>query len=522
MAARRFICFGLCLAATACGPKFSAKSGSPADTLTWAIPFELTTLDPATATEGRAFDVLRQVYEGLLAIDERGQVVPALADRWEISDDGRTYLFHLHPRVRFGDGRPFTSADVVGSYERACLPEMRSPLAPDYLKDIVGVDEVVKGAARHLAGLRAVDPLTVEIKLREPRPSFLSRLAYPVCAIVPAGSPEIRDAAQMIGTGPFIPVSRTTTGLEMKANLAYWGGTPKLSHLSIRFVPDSGTRLNLFRTGEVDLTSVPSGDVPGVRREPSLAKALVVTPRADVSYLQFNAISEPVLKDPRVRRALALCIDRKRIATDISGGVPIPAATLIPPGVPGHEEADVPPADPAAARRLLAEAGYPGGKRFPPIQIAYQDTQRENPAVEAIVTMWRKELGIEATGRGIPAPALREANLARRLPCFFTAWVGDYPDPDDFASMLLRTGSSANGSSYSNPRVDQMLDAADRMPLGPARLERYRAAETAALADAPIVPLLFLRDAELVSGRVQGLKHGAFGHSSFSTVSVRP
>lgn len=505
--------FAAVLVIGGCGERMSNRRAAHSENrLVWALPFQITSLDPAITSEGRAFDVLRQIHEGLVGIDANGAVVPALAERWEISGDRRTYAFHLR-RAAFSDGRPITSGDVIASFRRACLPQTRSPLAADYLGDIEGVEAVSKGKAEQISGLRAVDAGTLEVRLRAPRRSFLSKLAYPVCAVVgPEGA----------GAGAFVVGSFGPTELRLAANPRYWGGAPALSKIWIRFVVDPTTRANLFRSGEVDLTTVAAADVPGIRREPSLRERLRVTPRADIAYLQLNSTALPALSDARVRQALALSIDRRKIAAEQMAGLPIPAATLIPPGVPGHEDAQVPAADPDAARRLLAEAGYPGGRGFPALEVVYQDAQRDNPVVEAIVTAWRRDLGIPATGRGMPAPSLREANQAHRLPCFLTAWVGDYPDPDDYPSMLLSSASASNGSSYRNPQVDGLLKQADAAPTEGLAAPLYRQAEALALREAPIVPLYFLSDSELVSARVRGLVSSPFGHLSLARVTLAP
>jgi len=494
---------------------------SSSETLNWAIPFEFTSLDPAQATDGRSFDVLRQVYEGLVGFDERGNAVPGLAAKWEVSPDKTEYLFHLSPGIRFSNGRPFEAEDVVATFDRACRPATRSPLAGDYLGDIAGVKDVVAGKSAHILGVEAVDSLTVRIKLRAPRPSFLSKLAFPVCAILPRNTGEILSPAQMIGTGPFVPALRSSTEMTLKRNDAYWRGKPNLVALHIRFVTDPGTRINLFRSGEVDLTSVTPPDVPGIQKDSALKTSLKTTSRADVAYLQFNPNNFPALADRRVRQALRLCIDRDRLAKVILGGLPKPAVSLIPPGVPGHLDNLAPPPDFVQARQLLAAAGFPNGKGFPPISIVYQDAQRENPGAEAIVTAWRRELHIEANTQPMPASALIAANQAHRLPCFYTAWVGDYPDPDDFPSMLLRSTSASNGSSYRNKEVDGKLDAADKATDVDERTRLYAEAEAIASADDPIVPLLYLSDAELVSPRLRGLNFTAFGHGSFYVVSKR-
>jgi len=516
-----FALVGILTGISGCGSRYAGSSLSSSETLNWAIPFEFTSLDPAQATDGRSFDVLRQVYEGLVGFDRMGNATPGLASKWEVSSDKTQYLFHLSPGIKFSNGRPFEAADVVATFDRACRPTTRSPLAGDYLGDIAGVKEVVSGKSRHIVGIEAVDAHTVRVKLQGPRPSFLSKLAFPVCAILPRDTGEIISPAQMIGTGPFVPAMRSGTEMLLRRNDAYWRGRPSLAALHIRFVADPGTRINLFRSGAIDLTSVTPPDVPGIQKDAGLKASLVTTSRADVAYLQFNPTNFPVLGDKRVRQALALCIDRDRLAKVILGGLPKPAASLIPPGVPGHTDIALPRPDFVHARQLLADAGFPDGRGFPPISIVYQDAQRENAGAEAIVTAWRRELHIEANTQPMPASALIAANQAHRLPCFYTAWVGDYPDPDDFPSMLLRSTSASNGSSYRNNSVDAKLDAANLAVDTKTRTRFYGEAEAIALVDDPLVPLLYLSDAELVSSRLQALQFTAFGHGSFYQVSKK-
>ncbi|HLO98754.1 MAG TPA: ABC transporter substrate-binding protein, partial [Fimbriimonas sp.] len=226
--------------------------------LTYCIGATPTTYDPARVQDIDTNDILKNIYEPLVDYDENGKLIGVVARSWEISADGKTYTFKTSFSP-FHNGEPAGAEDVKHSFERALSSELASPTAETYLGDIVGSDEVIKGTAKELSGIKVIDPMTVEIKIKQPIPYFLGKLTYACAAIVPrtTGNAEISDVSRAIGTGPF---KLATIKPEVEVLLSrfdeYPRGKAKIEGIRRRIVKDPATRLNLFRTGETHICGV--------------------------------------------------------------------------------------------------------------------------------------------------------------------------------------------------------------------------------------------------------------------------
>jgi oligopeptide transport system substrate-binding protein len=518
------------LGATAgCGKGgFSERAaGDRANVFTYPIP-ELTKLDPAKVEDGDMIDALQQIYEGLLAWDENNKVAPGLAERWDLSEDGRTYTFHLRKGVKFHNGREMTADDVKYSFERAANPDLQSPTVLTYLAEIEGVREKVGRQAQEIRGVRVIDPFTVSITLDAPRPYFLGRLTFPIAYVVareaaPADK-EILTAAGMVGTGPYRAERfEPEQLLVMVAHDDYWGGRPAIDRLERPQIKDALTRLNKFKTGEVDLTRVERADVPGLRNDPQLADKVHIFERPSMYYMGINVGVKP-FDDVRVRQAFAMAIDRDQITRDVLGGLNEPARSILPPSIPGHR-ADAPahPYNPEQARRLLAEAGYPEGRGFPSIEMAHRDGQQDVRLVaEALVTQLRQNLGVNITTRQYPWQQYLDKHDNKEFALFHMRWMADYFDPENFLSVLLAGYSDYNKMNYSNPRYDALTRRGDTF-VGPEadRIRLYQQAEDIVLNDAVFVPIYYESAAELISDRVSGLRQSALGHLPHTKVQLR-
>jgi ABC-type transport system substrate-binding protein len=509
-----------------CGKgNFSERASAGKETVfRYPIP-ELTQLDPAMVQDGDTIDVLQQVFEGLVAWDESNKAVPNLAESWEISPDGKVYTFHIKKGVKFHNGREVNAEDFKYSIERATNPALKSQTAATYLPDIIGVKEKLDGKAKEVAGVKVIDDSTLEITIDEARPYFIDRLTYPVSfAVAKEVAPmdkQITTVDMMVGTGPFIAESYSPDQqIVLAANKDYRLGMPKISKIERPILKDAVTRLNKFKSGEVDLTRIERQDIAGILEDPKLKDKLKYFKRPSMYYMAMNVADKP-FTDPRVRQAFAMAVDRDEICKGPLGGVNAPARSILPPGVPGYrEDAPAYPYDPAKARDLLAQAGFPGGKGFPSLVMNHRDGQPDVKLVaEALVTQLRQNLGINVTTQQYPWTTYLDKHNRKELVLFHMRWSADYLDPENFLSILLASYGNENKVNYANPTYDALCRKGDSWVGDEAeRIKLYQQAEDIALKDAPFVPIYFETQAELISPRVHGLRESAFGHLPHTTV----
>lgn len=522
-AAARWLTGALLAAVLAgCGGGASTSSGAGeggGQVLQVAQATEPTTLDPAKVEDGPTIELLMQVYEGLVQWNTRSELEPALAEKWEIKDGGRTYVFHLREGVKFHNGRELTAEDFVYSLTRSLNPQIGSAVAMVYLNDIVGAQAYRDGKSDHVEGLSAPDPRTFQIKIDVPKAYFLAKLTYPtayaVCKEAVEGTGGKVDDASMIGSGPFkLAEYRRGDRLILKANADYHEGAPKLAGMERRILLDAGSRRDKFEGGELDIADISMATYHADKSNPKLQPLLRQFPRPSVYYLAMSQKAYAPFADRRVRRAFAMAIDRQQIVDSVHEGVPQPAHGIVPVGVPGHDPKFQGLAhNPEQARKLLAEAGYPGGRGLPPLTLSFRASVEDikNTAI-ALQEDLKQNLGVEV--------ALDEVEwgtfLARRstgaMQCYFLRWAADYLDPQNFLSTMLRTGAPENSLGYSNPEFDRLCDAADVMQDHEKRLATYRKAEALVVNDAPWAPIYFQKDVELWNPKLRGVEDSLMGH----------
>lgn len=502
--------FAAVLVAIGCGRgNFSERtSAGKENVLRYAIDTNPTTLDPAIVQDLDTGDLLLNVYEGLVGWDARNEIAPALAESWTVRD-GTEYTFVLKDAT-FHNGRKVEAADVKFSLERACDPATRSPTAANYLAEIVGVADVVAGKTKEIRGVEVVDERTVRITIDRPRAYFLGKLTYPcayvVCREALTPGKEISTVAEAVGTGPFRVAQIVPDQLvRLEAFAGYHGGAPSIEGIERPVVKDAAARLNKFRAGELDLLSLERQDVAGVQGDPALAKQLRFEPRPGVFYVAMNPLAEPAFKDRRVRRAIAMAIDKDWLTQTILSGLNPRADGFVPPGVMGHREQTAAlPFDSAEANRLLDAAGYRDRSKFPTLYLALREQTPDGRTVsEAVAGQLQKHLGIRVELRSMEWRAFLEKRNRKELAFYHNSWYADYLDPENFLSFLFATDVPMNGFGYSNPEVDALCRIADASGDPSERLRLYAKIEDEILQDAPWVPLYYARDALLVSPRVE-------------------
>lgn len=498
--------------------------------LRYPIPTVPTSLDPGVVQDGDTIDMLQQVYEGLVTWGEDNQPHPLLAEKWEMQDGGRSYLFTLKKGVKFFNGREVTADDFKWTWERNCSSELKSETVTSYLGDVVGVKEMRAGTATSISGVTVVDKYHLKVTIDKPRPYFLGKLTYIVSAVLAKealdGNKEIGKVEQMMGTGPFKPTKYEPSQLMvLDANADYHGGKPALERIERPVILDAATRLNKFKSGELDVCLIQRQDVKGVQDDPTFKSQLHFSPRPSVFYIGMNCTGKDYapFKDRRVRQAIGMAIDRERICKDILGGINEPAYSIVPPGVIGHrEKAQSLPYDPVAAKKLLAEAGFPDGKGLPAVEMRFRDGYRDVSIVaEEVAAELKQNLGMDVSLKVTEWKAYLERYNRGQNPFYHMRWAADYLDPQNFLSTMLATFGPENHHGYNNPEFDKLCAEADALLDTPKRLELYAKAEDIALQDASWVPIYFQRDAELISPRVKNLRESLFGHLPHTTTSVK-
>ena len=360
------------------------------------------TLDPALAAEMTSHSYIMNLYGGLLQFSNELEPVPDIAERWELSADRTIYTFFLRKDVVFHNGKAVTAHDVKYSWERACNPATGSPVAETYLGDIVGVIEMLAGSASSLRGVRVIDDHTLEVTIDTPKSYFLYKLTYPTAYVVDKdtvsrGSNWWRNPN---GTGPFKLKSWTQgQSLVLERNERYHGQVASLER--VEYGLWSGIPMIMYEMGELDVAGVSVTYIDRVN-DPSgpFTGQLQVSPELSFSYIGFNA-KEPPFDDVHVRRAFTMALDKERIIAVTYRNLVDNAEGILPHGMPGYNERLAGLAyDPEAARRELALSRYGGAAGLPDITLTTSGYGGNiGSYLEAAVTMWRENLGVEVTVR---------------------------------------------------------------------------------------------------------------------------
>lgn len=451
------------------------------------------TLDPARISDIYSRSVAQQIFDGLVAFDQTLMVAPALASFWKSSQDGLTWTFTLRKGVRFHHGREVTSDDVVYSLARILDPRVKSGAA-DLFMSIRGAGEFRDGRARSVAGLVALDRHTVQVSLAEAFSPFVAALAVGHAKILPRDLVEQQGAAfgsRPVGTGPFKFVRwEPSKEIVLDANPDYFAGPPKLSRLVYRIFAgeQSDAMYREFEEGRLEDSPLPG---PAGRRAATSGKYIYVKrPMSSLRFYGFNTRMKP-LSDRRVRQAMLHAIDQDAIHEDVFHGRYTVARGILPPGTQGfNPKLGGYPYDPAKARELLAQAGYPGGRGLPTIALWSGAKRDEVVREQEQIKRFLGAVGVNVDVRyETDWPTFSRLLNEGRFPVFLYAWFADVPDPDNFLYKLFHSRSPRNLFGYVNRTVDDLLVQARGTADAARRVEFYRRAERLVLEDAPIIPV---------------------------------
>lgn len=464
-----------------------------------------TIFDPIQVGDVTTSQYVVEIFGGLVTLDTDLKVQPDIAEKWEVSPDGKVYTFTLRRNVLFHNNRRVTAEDVKYSIERAADPREASPTVRAYLGNVVGIIDKYEGRANEVAGVRVKDQYTIEIELIEPSPYFLQELTYPVSYVV--DREQIQNdprnwTRRPNGTGPFrVAEYRPAELIRLVRHDRYHLGPAKIEE--IRFEIAGGSIFTRYENNEIHIGFVPAQLLAEVQAGNSaLSREYRAVPELATFYLTLNT-NKPPFDDINVRRAFAMTVDRETINEVLFFGYYRVAEGFVPPGMPGYNpDVSTFPFNPEEARRLIQSSKYAGN--LPRVVLTYSGGGGNPPSMlEKMVNDWRDLLGADVQLQAVESAAfLRE--LRRGTFDFVNeGWSADYPDPENFVGKLFYSQSPLNYTKYSKPEVDRLIEQA-RQENDPARrAELYGRAEQLIIDDAVVIPTFWSVDHVLVKDCVK-------------------
>jgi oligopeptide transport system substrate-binding protein len=501
---------------TTTGPSFAFAQGS-----------EPRSLDPGFITDTGAGFLVSNLFEGLVVWDPSGtEVRPGIAERWESSADGLVWTFHLRPDAIWSNGDPVTATDFVLSWRRVLDPARAS--------DYAALLEPVKGAmALHegvvvdptLLGVEARDRSTLVVTLQHPTPWFAAIAAHYVLAPVNTRSLKRHGYAwtrpeNIVVNGPFTLESQTPgEELVLVRNPYYHSADEvKLERVVAKIETDPARVLQMYETGEIQWTGHATGLLPLDRvRELSARPDAHSASKLATAWYVLNTQDGP-LADARVRRALSLALDREALSGLIEPGGAV-AAGLVPPGIPDYVPVSALKHDPEEARRLLAEAGFPGGEGFPVLELAVDSRAVHERIAAQVVEGWKASLGIEVTVFTRDWPVHVETVQAGDFEVGRGGWLGDYPDPATFLD-IFHSENALNTAGWSNETYDSLCEEAHRTEDAASRMRLLGQLERILMDESPVLPLFHFGEVTLLKPEVRGYIDNALGEHALRYMSI--
>jgi oligopeptide transport system substrate-binding protein len=455
------------------------------------------TLDPTYITDQPGGRIATALFEGLTTRNPRTLAPePGVAYRWDISPDGRMYTFHLRP-ARWSNGSPLTAGDFLFQWRRVLAPESGARYV-DLFFQIENAARFARGelTAPDSLGFAALDDSTFVVRLARPTAYFLDLCAhYPFYPTHPGtvrehGEDWIRPE-HIVSNGPFTLVDwQLRRRIRLRKNPEYWDAAHvDLALADAVFSEQASTAFNLYAAGETDW--IDSSGIPPMIRDAVMRRPdFHTSPYLNTFFYRLN-VRRPPLDDRRVRQALNLAIDKQAITTHITRSGQIPATHLVPPGLPGYVSPPGSAHDPARARALLAQAGYPGGRGFPPLELLFNTSEEQRPIAEVVQAQWQEELGIRCELRNQEWKVFLNSTRAGEYQVARGGWIGDYLDPTTFLDLWL-PGNANNRTGWSDPAYTALIARAAAETDPAARAALLAAAESILLDATPIIPLYFL------------------------------
>ena len=465
----------------------TAPAPDPLRSVLFGEPF---TLDPGSCNDVFSQPIFKHLFSGLIDDTPEMDILPDIAQRWEILEGGRRYVFHLREKAKWSDGTPVTAGDFEFAWHRVLNPANQSG-SEELLYDIKGARAFHQGETsdKESLGIHATDLHIFEVELEEPAGYFLQLMAHWITFPIPRHMVERvgedwKEIGNIVVNGPFVIESwQRGKSLTLVRNQSYSGrfsGNLQGAEFNIYNNSEWETVLAMYNADDLDvlhITYFPPDEINRIRRQYS--RDYISTPYQDVYYLVFNTVRAP-FDDPRIRRAFIMAGNKQ------TGGAVIPAmGGLIPPGMPGHSPAISIPYDPTGAQELMSQAGYPGGSGFPLVEvIIWPGTEFQ---MEGLRQSWREVLGVEISYKKILITDIPERSRIEPFHIALQGWIPDCPDPDNF----LRVGFDKEITGWDGVIFDRLVAKARRMLDQTQRLKLYQKAESILIEEAVVLPLFY-------------------------------
>jgi oligopeptide transport system substrate-binding protein len=533
----KFLALGLtCLGLLACsGGESRVTQGNREGILHYGNGTEPQGLDPHVVTGVPENHIIRALFEGLAVKNPYTlEPEPGVAERWEFSEDGRVVTFHIRHNARWSNGDPVTAHDYVWSWQRALNPVMGNANAY-MLYPVKNAQAYASGQLDdpNELGVKALDAHTLEVTLNEPTPFFLqlmdhySSFAVHRPTIEKFGKATDRftkwtRAENMVGNGAFrLKQWQLNRRVVVEKSDTYWDAdTVKLNGIIYYPTENIVSEERMFRVGQLHYTqSIPLDKLPVYRAMEN--SPLQQEPYIGTYYYLVNTNTPPV-DDRRVRRALAMTVDRDTLVNTVLKGSYVAAYAITPPGTLGYQPPKTFSYDIEGARKLLAEAGYPNGEGWPGLEIKYNTSESHRKIAVALQQMWKDALNIDVTIVNeewkvyLSSTSQGNFQVARR------GWIGDYVDPNNFLDLFL-TGGGNNLTGFANPEYDRMIQRdAPKAKTREQRFDIFYRAETLLMEDMPFIPIYTYTSKHLIHPSVKGMPPNLMDSMNFKYVWLDP
>ncbi len=490
------------------------------------------TLDLHKSTGVTEANIIYDLHEGLLVFSADGQPAPGVAQSWEVSDDGITWTFHLRDNAKWSNGDPVTAEDFVYSLRRAVDPATASDYAP-VLAPIKNAEAIIAGeTAVDQLGIEAADGRTLKITLKAPTPYFLGLLvhhiAWPVHkATVEKFGDEWTRPGNSVTNGAYVISEWVPQSKIVAKKNPHYHDAANVKIDTVVYYPteDIDEEFKRFRAGELDMTyTVPTDKIKWAAK--NMPKEYRNSSYFGTYYYVVNMTREPLGVEPKLRRALALAIDRDKLVDKITQGGEQPAYAWVPPGVAGYDyqQADFAAMTQAArnaeAKELYAAAGYGPDKPLK-VDLLHNTSERHRKIAIAIASMWKKTLGVDIALTNQEWKVYLDTRDKKQFQVVRAAWIGDYMDASNFLDLFISTAGERNDAGYNNPKFDELMAAAAVNPDPAARADQLEKAERIFLADLPIIPIYHYRNTTMVSQKVEGVVENVLGFHLTRYISKR-
>ncbi|MBQ6622741.1 MAG: peptide ABC transporter substrate-binding protein [Mogibacterium sp.] len=494
------------------------------------------TLDPALNSAVDGANTILHLYEGLLIVDQEGQLAPGQAETWETSEDGLTWTFHLRDGLKWSDGSDLTANDFVYAWKRICDPEVAAPYAETVCSPIAGYEEAIGGNIDALQ-VSAPDDKTFVVQLKAPCTFFGSLAAFATMMPVQQATIEANGDAwatspeTYVSNGPFYMTEwEQGSHITVSKNPNYWNADAiNLDSIKFMLIEDSNAAYSAYQNGEVMMIKdVPTEEIPSLTG----SEDFFVDPIIGTYYLNLNCNLDE-FKDARVRKALSLAIDRNYVANTIMQGTYSPAGTFMGPGwkdTDGTEfmananggktyiDNDNFEANLEEAKKLMEEAGYPNGEGFPEITYSTNDAGYHKAVAEYLQQAWG-ELGITVKVDTVEWASFTPMRRNGEYQTARNGWVGDYDDPSNMLDLLYSSNGNNDGK-YNNPEYDAQMDISRTTTDLAERSAALHKAEDILMEDAGCIPVAYYNDFWLQSPRITGSWHSPYGYWYFMYADI--